>query len=74
MIAVDRATAARWRARLIEARVGPAAGLLFLIGPLSDLADDPDSAARTAAIAGFPDGSPGNWTSSKAVPSGAVAR
>src|SRR5262245_51386690 len=47
MIALDRGPGRR----LVDARVGPALGLLFLIGPLADLADEPGPAARTAAIA-----------------------
>jgi two-component system sensor histidine kinase DesK len=47
---VDADPEARWWRRLVRARVGPLLGLLFLIGPLSDLADESASAARVAAI------------------------
>jgi two-component system sensor histidine kinase DesK len=38
------------RRNLVRFRVGPLLGLLFLAGPLSDLADSPAPPARTAAI------------------------
>jgi two-component system, NarL family, sensor histidine kinase DesK len=50
VIAIDSDRASRLGARLIRFRVGQLLGLLFLIGPLADLADSAQSPARVAAI------------------------
>ncbi len=50
VIEVDSERAHRWRTRLARIRAGPLLGLLFLIGPLSDLVHASLSPARVAAI------------------------
>ena len=50
MIGVDGATATRWRRRLGKLRAPQLLGLLFLIGPLSDLSNASNSPAHDAAI------------------------
>ena len=50
MIGVDGATAIRWRTRLGKLRAPQLLGLLFLIGPLSDLGTASNSPAHDAAI------------------------
>jgi two-component system sensor histidine kinase DesK len=50
VIGIDGDRASRLRRRLARLRVGQLLGLLFLIGPLTDLADSSQSPARVAAI------------------------
>ena len=50
MTEVGRERANRWPARLALIRAGPLLGLLFLIGPLSDLVGGSRSSGRVAAI------------------------
>ena len=50
VIGIDGDRASRLLKRLARLRVGQLLGLLFLIGPLSDLADSSQSPARVAAI------------------------
>jgi two-component system, NarL family, sensor histidine kinase DesK len=50
VIEAGRERASRWPARFARIRAGPVLGLLFLIGPLSDLAHGSQPSGRVAAI------------------------
>jgi hypothetical protein len=50
VIRIDNETVGQWGTRLARLRAGQLLGLLFLIGPLSDLAEADLSSVQVAAI------------------------